>query len=238
MPTEPFTSSAPVVLVAGASRGLGLALVAGFAENGWTAIGTIRGIAPTPLHDLARRYPGRVMVETVDVDDPAEITALRERLSGQTMDMLFVNAGTTTRDEHAHVGEVATDEFTRVMVTNVLGPMRVIESLADLVPADGLIGAMSSGQGSVTNNERGMREVYRASKAALNMSMRSFAARQSEPRRAMVLLAPGWIRTELGGPDAPYTVEESTPRLIEILLAKRRRPGLEYLDRDGQQVPW
>lgn len=177
-------------------------------------------------------------VATVDVDAPEVIGALRERLSGQRLDVLFVNAGTTTHDEHVHVGEVATGEFTRIMMTNVLGPMRVIEALADLVPADGLIGAMSSGQGSVANNERGLREVYRASKAALNMSMRSFAARQHAPCRAMVLLAPGWIQTQLGGPDAPYTVEESAPKLIEVLLAKRGRPGLEYLDRDGQSVPW
>ena len=69
--------------------------------------------------------------------------------------MLFVNAGTTTHDKHVHVGDVAISEFMRVMTTNVLGPMRMIEALADLVPADGLIGAMSSGQGSIANNERG-----------------------------------------------------------------------------------
>ncbi len=238
MPTASSAGSTPVALIAGASRGLGLALAAGFAEKGWTVISTIRGTGATPLNDLARRHPDRVTVETLDVGAPEEIGALRERLSGQTLDMLFVNAGTTTHDEHVHVGEVATDEFTRVMITNVLGPMRVIEALADLVPMDGLIGAMSSGQGSVANNEKGMREVYRVSKAALNMSMRSFAARQPAPRRAMVLLAPGWIRTQLGGPDAPYTVEESAPKLIEVLLAKRGRPDLEYLDRDGNSVPW
>ena len=238
MPTEPFADPGPVALIVGASRGLGLALAAGFAETGWTVIGTVRGSGATSLHDLARRQPSRVVVETADVDAPAEIAALRERLSGRTLDMLFVNAGTTTQEEHVHVGDVATDDFARVMVTNVLGPMRVIEALEDLVPTDGLIGVMSSGQGSITNNERGMREVYRASKAALNMSMRSFAARQALPRRAMVLLAPGWIRTALGGPEAPYTVEESIPKLIEVLLAKRGRSGLEYLDRDGNPVAW
>ena len=103
---------------------------------------------------------------------------------------------------------------------------------------DGLIGAMSSGQGSVANNETGMREVYRGSKAALNMFMRSFAARPETPPRAMLLMAPGWIRTELGGDDAPYTLEESVPLLVDVLLAKRGRPGLEYLDRFGRTVPW
>ncbi len=84
------------------------------------------------------------------------------------------------------------------MVTNALSPMRVVEALQDLVTADGLIGVMSSGQGSVTNNVNGMREVYRGSKAALNQYMRSFAARQANTPRAMVLMAPGSVRTDLG----------------------------------------
>ena len=126
----------------------------------------------------------------------------------------------------------------RVMTTNALSPMRTIDALQDLVPATGLIGAMSSGQGSIANNEKGMREVYRGSKAALNMFMRSFAARQSEPSRAMVLMAPGWIRTTLGGPDAPFSIEESIPKIVNILLSLRGKPGLQYLDREGRTVPW
>ena len=124
------------------------------------------------------------------------------------------------------------------MVTNALSPMRVIETLSDVVAPAGLVGAMTSGQGSITNNTRGGREVYLGSKAALNMFMRSYAAREADTGRAFLLLAPGWIRTDLGGDDAPYTLEESVPLLVDILLAKRDRPGLEYLDRFGKVVPW
>jgi NAD(P)-dependent dehydrogenase (short-subunit alcohol dehydrogenase family) len=116
--------------------------------------------------------------------------------------------------------------------------MRVVESLQDLVTADGLIGVMSSGQGSVTNNVAGMREVYRGSKAALNQFMRSYAARQAGTPRAMVLMAPGWVRTELGGPDARLTIEESVPNLVNVLLKKQGTPGLEYLDYLGRTVAW
>jgi NAD(P)-dependent dehydrogenase (short-subunit alcohol dehydrogenase family) len=151
--------------------------------------------------------------------------------------MLFVNAG-TTNDQTETIGNVTTDEFVRVMVTNALCPMRVVESLQDLVSANGLIGVMSSGQGSVANNIAGMREVYRGSKAALNQFMRSYAARQSETPRAMVLMAPGWVRTELGGPDARLTIEESVPNLVNVLLKKQGNPGLEYLDYLGRTVPW
>ncbi len=97
---------------------------------------------------------------------------------------------------------------------------------------------MSSGQGSISNNTTAGREVYRGSKAALNMFMRCFAVRQSETARAFVLMAPGWIQTALGGPDAPFTIAESVPNLVNVLLAKRERPGLEYLDRFGRTVPW
>ena len=230
--------SAPTILIVGASRGLGAALAAGFLERGWNVIGTVRAGSRTELHDLAEKHPGRVGIETLDIDEVDQIAALREHLAGKTLDILFVNAGTTTHDQHVHIGDVATAEFVRVMVTNALGPMRVIEALQDLVPTDGLIGAMSSGQGSIANNETGMREVYRGSKAALNMFMRSFAAREVANPRAMLALAPGWIRTELGGPEAPYTVAESVPLLVNLLIAKRGVPGLQYLDRFGRTVPW
>ncbi|WP_322076826.1 SDR family oxidoreductase [Burkholderia cepacia] len=232
------SKNAPTILLVAASRGLGLAMAEQFLSKGWSVTGTVReGSGRTRLHNLADRFDGRLDIETLDICEPAQLAALRERLSGRRFDMLFVNAGTTNEPTET-IGEVTTDEFVRVMVTNALAPMRVIETLQDRVTADGLIGAMSSGQGSVANNVSGMREVYRGSKAALNQFMRSFAARQADTRRAMVLMAPGWVRTELGGPDARLTIEESVPSLVDVLVAKRARPGLEYLDYLGRTVPW
>lgn len=229
---------AHTVLVIGASRGLGYAMAAEFLKRGWKVIGTVRGEEPTKLHDLVHSHEGQLEIEILDINKPEQIAGLRARLSGRVLDMLFVNAGTTTRDEQALIGSVAPEEFMRVMITNALSPMRVIEALQDLVPARGLIGAMSSGQGSITNNEKGMREVYRGSKAALNMFMRSFAARQTAKPRAMVLMAPGWIRTDLGGPDAPFSIEETVPGIVDVLLSKLGTAGLQYLDRNGRIVPW
>ena len=226
------------ILIAGASRGLGLGLAAAFAARGWRVVATARGTGHYDLDALAVQHPGAVCIEMLDTTDAGAIAALRARLANERLDILFVNAGITTRDPLAGVGEASAGDFAQVMLTNALGPLRVIEALQHLVPVDGLIGAMSSGQGSIANNETGQREVYRASKAALNMLMRSFAAREANAPRAMVLLAPGWIRTDLGGPEAPYTLEESVPLLVDLLLAKRRRPGLEYLDRFGDIVPW
>jgi NAD(P)-dependent dehydrogenase (short-subunit alcohol dehydrogenase family) len=156
---------------------------------------------------------------------------------GRSFEMLFVNAGVTNNPQET-ICDVTTEEFIRVMVTNSLCPMRVVESLQDLVAVDGLIGVMSSGQGSVANNVTGMREVYRGSKAALNQFMRSYAARQSGTLRAMVLMAPGWVQTEMGGPDARLTIDESIPNLVNVLLKKKGNAGLEYLDYLGRTVPW
>jgi NAD(P)-dependent dehydrogenase (short-subunit alcohol dehydrogenase family) len=97
---------------------------------------------------------------------------------------------------------------------------------------------MSSGQGSVSNNTTGMREVYRGSKAALNMLMRSFAARHSEDLCAMVLMAPGWVQTDMGGPDGRLSIEESVPNLVKVLLSVQGTPGLQYLDYLGRTIPW
>jgi NAD(P)-dependent dehydrogenase (short-subunit alcohol dehydrogenase family) len=228
----------PTILLIAASRGLGFAMAEEFLKKGWNVVGTVRAASGrTKLHELADKFQGWLEVETLDICEQSQVKALRERLSSRVFEMLFVNAGTTNNEKET-IGEVTTDEFVRLMVTNALCPMRVVESLQDLVSPSGLIGVMSSGQGSVANNVSGMREVYRGSKAALNQFMRSYAARNSGSARALVLMAPGWVRTELGGPDARLSIEESVPNLVNVLIKKQGNPGLEYLDYLGRTVPW
>ncbi len=225
------------VLLVGASRGLGHAMATEFVKRGWHVVGTVRGNVITPLHKLAKEHPDRVEIASLDITEEDQIAALRDQLAGRHFDILFVNAGTANRQDET-LAEVSTDEFNRVMVTNALSPMRAIEALESLVAQQGLIGVMSSGQGSVSNNEKGGREVYRATKAALNTCMRSYAARHAGDARALLLMAPGWIRTELGGPNAPLTMEEAIPDIVNVLLAQQGSSGLRYLDRKGQTVPW
>ncbi len=230
-------STTGTVLLIGASRGLGLGLAGEFAKRGWHVVATVREGKRTELHDLADAHPDRIEVETVDIAKPDQITALRSRLSDRSFELLFINAGTANMNDEL-AGEIAAEEYARVLVTNALGPMRMIEACSDLVLTDGLIGVMSSGQGSITNNTNGRHEVYRSSKAALNQLVRSYAARHADDLRALVLMAPGWIRTQLGGPTAPFGVEESVPLILDALLDRQGKPGLAFVDRDGNTVPW
>jgi NAD(P)-dependent dehydrogenase (short-subunit alcohol dehydrogenase family) len=225
-------------LIVGASRGLGCAMAAELAAREWNVVGTVRNTAArTPLHELADRASGRVTVEHLDITETDQVASLHERLGDRRLDLLFVNAG-TTNNEDTPIGAVPAGDFADIMVTNALSPMRVVETLEDLVTPAGVIGAMSSGQGSITNNTTGRREVYRGSKAALNMFMRGFAVRQSATERAVVLMAPGWIRTALGGADAPFTIEENIPKVVDVLLSRFGIPGIAYLDFQGRTVPW
>ena len=229
------TSSDKQLLLIGASRGLGFALAEEYLKRGWQVVATERDSATSKLHDLLRAAQGRLEIATVDITHPDQVAALRARLASRQFDMLFVNAGIGTRDMLA---DISTDEFMRMMVTNALSPMRVVESLQDLVLSTGTIGIMSSGQGSITNNENGHYEIYRGSKTALNMFMRSFAARHADDPRALLLMAPGWVRTELGGPQARLSIEESIPNLANTMDAQAGKAGLQYLDYLGRKVPW
>jgi NAD(P)-dependent dehydrogenase (short-subunit alcohol dehydrogenase family) len=231
------TTTSKTALIIGASRGLGYALAAEFLARGWQVTATVRGAGRTGLHDLAGSSGGGLVGETVDITVPDEVAALRDRLAQTTFDLLFVNAGVTNGPGET-IADVSTDTFVRLMVTNALSPMRVIEALQDLVAARGTIAVMSSGQGSVANNTRGGFEVYRASKSALNQLMRSFAARHADGPRTLLLMAPGWVQTDLGGPGAPLTIGQSIPGVADTIEAQAGRGGLQYLDYRGQTVPW
>jgi NAD(P)-dependent dehydrogenase (short-subunit alcohol dehydrogenase family) len=184
--TRKGNNAMSTILLIGASRGLGHAMAAEFIRKGWHVVGTVRAGARTRLHDLAHAHPGQLEIETLDITETDQIHALRRRLAGRVFDALFVNAGTTNPDPMQTIGEVSTEDFVNLMITNALSPMRVLETLAACVRADGLIGVMSSGQGSIANNHAGQRELYRGTKAALNQFMRSFAARQDATRRPML----------------------------------------------------
>jgi len=225
------------LLLIGAARGLGCALAEQYLRRGWHVVATQRSEVGSNLPALARTYGSQLEIEALDILYPEQVAALHTRLGGKSFDMLFVNAG-VKNDDSETIATVSTDEFIRVMVTNALSPMRVIETLQDLVTRSGTIAVMSSGQGSVSNNTNGNYEVYRGSKAALNTFMRSFAARHAGDSRTLLLMAPGWVRTDMGGPNGRLSIDESIPNLANTIDAQAGRGGLQYLDYLGKTVPW
>lgn len=180
-------------LVVGASRGLGLVLVQELVVRGWRVIATTRQEGGE-LRALASN--GSLEVESLEMTSPEQVAALRERLAGRRLDLLFVNAAIDRGDLPIH--EVPTDMFTDVMVTNALSPLRVIEALRGLVVPGGTV-------------DDGMTKL---------------------------LIDPGHNRTRLGGPGAPLVPEESVPAVVDVLEAQAGAPGLRFLDRHGEIVPW
>lgn len=230
-------ASAKTAFIVGASRGLGLALAEEYLNRGWNVVATVRGSGHTGLHDLAERAKGRLEVEICDINEPTQVAALYDRLKSRKFDLLFVNAG-VANDAEETIATVSTEDFIRVMVTNALSPMRFIEAFQGVVPASGTIGVMSSILGSVGENTYGLWEAYRGSKAALNTFMRSFSARHPDDPRALLLIAPGWVRTDMGGPQADLSIDESIPKVVDLITRLSGKPGVQYYNYDGRQIAW
>lgn len=222
-------------LIIGASRGLGRVLANELVRHGWRVIATTRQEGGELRADADAR-DGRLEVESLEMTSPEQLAALRERLSGRRLDLLLVNAAIDRGD--LPIGEVPTGMFVEVMVTNALSPLRVLEALGGLVVPGGIVAVMSSEQGSVSRNTEPGYELYKASKAALNQLVRSYATRNADDGRTKLLIDPGHNRTRLGGPDAPLDPQESIPAVVDVLESQAGVPGLRFLDRNGETVPW
>ena len=148
-----------------------------------------------------------------------------------------MNAG-VTNDPQETIGEVSTEEFVRVMVTNALSPMRIVERMVEYVRLDGMVAVMSSELGSIADNTTGGWEVYRGSKAALNTLMRSLVARRAGDPRTFYTVAPGWVRTDMGGTEALLDIGTSIPGVVDALESRRGTPGLVFANYRNEILPW
>jgi NAD(P)-dependent dehydrogenase (short-subunit alcohol dehydrogenase family) len=225
----------PTILIVGASRGLGLALVEQFCKRDWHVIGTLRGKSGA-FDDLKACFPASLEEETADIADETSVRALHERLKGRTLDMLFVNAG-IAKSIRETPGTAPAQDFLEMMLINAFSPIRLIEIFDDIVAPNGTVAAMSSELGSIAGND-GFWDLYASSKAALNMLMKCYAAHRPDDRRAKLVVAPGWIQTDMGGFEATYTVEECIPLVADMLEKNHGKPGLRYVDRFDKTLPW
>jgi len=232
-------SERPVVLVAGASRGLGLELVRQFADRGWTVIGTVRDV--TRAHELIRlegERPDRVSIKALDIAKPESVAALKAGLGGERLDVLYINAGIMGPTHH-DPRRVTDAEFEELMLTNALAPIRLAEALlGNLRDEKSVVVFMTSQLGSILENDSGGYDLYRASKAALNSLTRSFVARLRSPRPTVLSLHPGWVKTDMGGAQAPLDAPTSVAGMIDIVERARGAGGHRFFDYQGKEIPW
>ncbi len=216
------------ILIIGASRGLGLGLAREFDSRGWRVLATERNRSDD-LHAL-----DGVEVHTADVTDADSIAKLAKAASD--LDVVFVNAGITGAS-HQSSDKATSDEVAEVMMTNAFGPVRAGRALLPAIREGGTLGFMTSLMGSIADSSGGY-ELYRSSKAALNMLAKGLAEQEAKARKVEVLaMHPGWVKTDMGGPSAPLSVEESVAGLADV-LEKSGGSGFRYLDYTGKTLPF
>jgi NAD(P)-dependent dehydrogenase (short-subunit alcohol dehydrogenase family) len=225
-------------LVVGASRGLGLGLVKELVGRGWRVIATLRSPGTASgLTEFAATCDGKVRIETLDLEESGQIGALAERLSGETLDLLFVNAGISLGRIKA--GAATRDDVARLFVTNTVAPIHAAEAFLDQMrDGTGVIAMMSSGLGSVSNNFRAGADLYSASKAALNKLTRGFASSLGDRKLTVLSISPGWVRTDMGGPSAMLSVEESCKGVVDVVETKAGSGAHGFYSHDGATVAW
>lgn len=222
------------VLIVGASRGLGLGLAKQFSSEGWQVIATVRN---SNQSEALSQIP-QVQVETVDMTDALSVEALTKRLEGKQLDVLFVNAGIAgPRDKSAT--QVSEADAGQLFFTNAVAPLRLAQQLLPSVNAErGVIAFMSSVLGSVETGPGMGMPLYGASKAALNHMTRSFVAELGETGRTVLSMHPGWVKTDMGGEEAPLDIETSTRGMVEQVTQALGRGGHHYLDYKGDSIAW
>ena len=226
----------PTVLITGASRGLGLEFTRQYAADGWRVYAPCRD--PAGAKDLAA-VKGDVSADTLDVDDPSQVAALAKKLSGEPIDVLINNAGIfgpkdLTRDN------VDYDAWGRVFRTNVMGPLAVSSALLSNVEnSEGKsIATVTSRMGSIGDTTGGEEYIYRSSKAAVNMVMTCLANELAGDGVKVVLLHPGWVKTDMGGPDAAIDAKESVTGMRAVIAGLKESDSGGFLNYDGTEIPW
>ncbi len=223
-------------LIIGGSRGLGLGLVGEHLTRGWSITATKRGAAPE-LEALAKTAAGKLKIESLDINQPAQGAALAQKLAGQKFDLLFLNAGMMA-GRGTPLTEVADADFVSIFMTNAVSPIRVADQLFGTVAPGGMIAFMSSILGSIGTNDDGRAELYRASKAALNSFVRSFRARHAQPDLTVLALHPGVVRTSMGGPSAPLDIDTSVKGVADVIAKRWGTGGCAFVDYRNEVIPW
>ncbi len=220
----------PTVLITGASRGIGREFAAQYAADGWDVIATCRDPSG---------YDGPGEAHALDVTDPGSAAALAQRLAGRPVDLLINNAG-IFGPRNVTYDAIDYDAWEDVLHTNLFGPMRVAAAFADAV-----IGSqqkkmvfITSKVGSIAENSTGGVYIYRSSKAALNMTVRSLSLDLSEKGVICLLFHPGWVQTDMGGPTATVDAATSVAGMRAVIGPAGAAENGRFFNFDGSPLAW
>lgn len=235
----------PSVLITGTSRGLGLEFVRQYAKEGWEIHACARK-SSAELAELAKKYPS-VSVHELEVTDHTAVDALSNKLKNTALDMLINNAGIygPSDDFRGHGQNLETMDFAlwrRVFETNTLAPYKMTQAfLSQLEKGQKkMVVMLSTEMASLAEmKDSGMTSTcYQSSKAALNMAGISLAHELKPRGVAVLLLHPGWVKTDMGGNSAPLTPEESIAGLRKVIAASTLRDTASYRDYSGRTLAW
>lgn len=231
------------ILITGANRGIGLALVEQYlAEGSSRVFATCRDPeAAEALSALADANPENLRTLQLDVDDVASIKRAANAVSAETdaLDLLINNAGVSGGDDTRELGQLDSAAVAAVITTNAVAPLIVTQACRELLHrADSpRVVMISSGLGSLARADGGA-YAYRMSKAAMNMAARVLAFDEAMAGIMTVTMAPGWVRTDMGGPSANLAPEESARALLDVVEGLSASDNGKFYRYDGVELDW
>ncbi|HYV41998.1 MAG TPA: SDR family oxidoreductase [Thermoanaerobaculia bacterium] len=220
-------------LVTGANRGIGLAFARHLSERGDKVIATARH--PEKARDLAKLS---LRLEQLDVADEKSIASLARRIEGEPLDVLINNAG--IGDAGPAFARLSMKELDQAFRVNATGPVAITQALLLNLRA-GLrrtVVNLSSGLGSISENDSGGWIAYRASKAALNQLTRTMAGELRKEGFICIAICPGWVKTDMGGHGASVSPDDSVAAMLKVVDRLKPSDTGRFLDRRGKQLPW
>jgi NAD(P)-dependent dehydrogenase (short-subunit alcohol dehydrogenase family) len=230
----------PSTLITGANRGLGLEFARQYAADGWQVYAACRDPdSASELRRLAGESGHTLKVMALDVTNPLNIKAAVAELDDHAIDLLINNAGVMGAPGQT-IGNIDYDAWAQVLDVNTMGPLRVSEAFVEHVARSErkLIVTLTSGMGSIADNTSGGSFAYRSSKAAVNMVMRSLAIDLAPRGITCVVVNPGWVQTDMGGPNANLTPAESIARLRRLLDSLGPAQSGKFFNHDGREYAW
>lgn len=228
------------VLITGANRGLGLEFCRQYAAAGDQVIAACRQPdRAEQLQALAGQYP-HIQVEALDVADLKQIEALAAKLADRKIDVLINNAGVYGDQSGCGFGKLDYQAWANTLAINVMAPVKMAECFLPQLKRSSkpLIASVSSLMGSMTDNTSGGSILYRSSKAGLNAALKSLSIDLRASGIGVLILHPGWVRTDMGGPNGLIDVEESVSGMRRVIDDFSLADTGRFVKYDGSALPW